>query len=144
MIIGNMLQHAFNGVSWCIAFAVISPASSSVSRRIRNAVRQSAAEWFVTIGCTSFVIVGIKMSIGQVKDLQRLSSNTAVGYLLANESRFWNGRQSDFPIVVRVVRDGTHVTDDETTDFVSRENQPRQNKDNFFSHGENNAFANST
>ncbi len=65
MVIGNVLEHAFDGVPGRVAFAVITPASSTVSGRIGNAIRQPAAKRFVAIGGTSFVIVRIEVGVGK-------------------------------------------------------------------------------
>ncbi len=145
MIVGNVLEHAFDGVPGRVAFTVITPASSPVSGRIGNAVRQPAAKRLVAIGCTSFVIVRIKVGVGQVKDLQRWAADAAagVGHLLANEGRFGNGRQGHFPVVVRIVRDGANVANDETANFIGRQNEPGQDENNFVGHGQDDALAHS-
>lgn len=141
MVIGNVLEHALDGVPGRVAFAVVAPSSGAVSGRIGNAVRQSTAERLVAIGRTSLVIVRIEMGVGQVKDLERLAA--IVDDLLADERRFGNGRQGDLPVVIRIVRDGADVADNETANFVSCQNQTGQDKDDFVRHGVDDSLADS-
>ena len=57
-------------------------------------------------------------------------------------ARFGDGRKRNLPVVVRIVRDGANVTDDEAADLIGRQNEPGQDVDHLFGHDVDDALAN--
>ena len=69
MVVGDVVEHALDGLAGCVALAVVAPAAGAVGGHAGDAVGAAAAQRLAAGRVAALGVVRIKVRVGQVQHL---------------------------------------------------------------------------